>query len=116
MESDQARTNAPTRVVLQGLLGHQRTGVYSLTLGAETRLGAGSLHPILARLERLGWVESWWQDVPGAEADLKQPVAARRRYYRLTAAGADLVRRTVSPAGQGERSWVEPWRPIAAAA
>ena len=41
----------------------------------------------LARLERLGWVESRWEDVDPSEAG--RPV---RRYYRLTTDGVELAR------------------------
>jgi len=116
MESDLARANAPTRAVMQVLLGHQRAGVYSLTLGAETRLSPGSLHPILARLERLGWVESWWQDAAAVVGDLAQRSAARRRWYRLTADGAELVRQAIRQGDQAHSSWIVPWRPLAGTA
>ncbi|QEO14554.1 PadR family transcriptional regulator [Agromyces intestinalis] len=42
----------------------------------------GSLYPLLARLRESGWVETRW-----AESASGPP----RRYYRLTAAGADAV-------------------------
>ncbi|UOE43366.1 PadR family transcriptional regulator [Agromyces larvae] len=44
--------------------------------------GEGSLYPLLARLREQGWVETRW-----AESASGPP----RRYYRLTAAGADAV-------------------------
>lgn len=42
---------------------------------------AGSVYPILERLERQGWVESEWADEP------ERP-GPRRRYYQLTREGA----------------------------
>lgn len=42
----------------------------------------GSLYPLLARLRASGWVETTWQE---------SAVGPPRRYYRLTAAGADAV-------------------------
>jgi PadR family transcriptional regulator, regulatory protein PadR len=40
----------------------------------------GLLYPLLHRLERLGYVESSWQSVPGER---------RRKYYRITNRGLD---------------------------
>jgi PadR family transcriptional regulator PadR len=65
--------------VLNALLDNQSLGAYGLTLGAEAQFAPGSMHPALTRLEKLGWVESWWHDsAPG------EPDHPRRRWYRLT--------------------------------
>jgi DNA-binding PadR family transcriptional regulator len=50
---------------------------------------AGTIYPVLDRLERLGWVTSEWDDA----ADRSGP---RRRLYRLTAEGATTARQTVA--------------------
>ena len=50
---------------------------------------AGSVYPILDRLERSGWVASEWADEP----DRPGP---RRRYYQLTADGTRAARSLVS--------------------
>ena len=42
---------------------------------------AGSVYPILERLEQSGWVTSRWEDDPSR-------VGPRRRFYELTDAGA----------------------------
>ena len=49
-------------------------------------ISSGTLYPILLRLERVGVLESRWEDVPAAE--LGRP---RRRFYRLTASGAQFA-------------------------
>jgi len=41
--------------------------------------GEGTLYPLLHALEREGWLEGFWSDSPSGR---------RRRYYRLTVAGA----------------------------
>src|SRR6266576_322849 len=41
----------------------------------------GSLYPLLYRLEKRGWIRGRWVEKPGQR---------RRRYYRLTAAGAKV--------------------------
>ena len=56
---------------------------YGLGLGASTGLASGTIHPVLARLELAGWVESQWEEIDPSCAG-----RPRRRFYRLTAAGA----------------------------
>lgn len=59
---------------------------YGYELTKVTGLMSGTLYPILARLEDAGWVEANWEEVaPGV---VGRP---RRRYYRLSAAGARVV-------------------------
>ena len=50
---------------------------------------AGSVYPILERLEQSGWLTSSWEDDPSR-------VGPRRRYYELTAEGATAARATVT--------------------
>lgn len=56
---------------------------------AETagRLPSGTIHPILARFEGLGWLESRWE-----EASPQEEGRPRRRYCRLTQGGAERAR------------------------
>lgn len=57
---------------------------YGLDLVARTGLASGTVYPTLARLRRSGFVESRWEDQRVAEREGRP----RRRYYRLTGAGA----------------------------
>lgn len=73
--------------VLQTFLETPRSARYGLELGAATGLPSGTIHPVLARLEAAGWVESQWESVdPSA---VRRP---RRRFYRLTPAGTEQAR------------------------
>jgi PadR family transcriptional regulator PadR len=77
----------PTQLVLEVLLtepDHQR---YGAEIGASAGLPSGTVHPILARLEGLGWLESEWENVDPAAVG--RPA---RRYYRLTAFGVTSAR------------------------
>jgi transcriptional regulator len=56
---------------------------------------AASLYPLLYRLEARGWIQGRWVEKAGQR---------RRRYYRLTSAGADVL------AAQRDK-----WREFAAA-
>jgi PadR family transcriptional regulator PadR len=77
----------PTQLVLRALLEHPTRQRYGLELGQAAGLASGTIHPILARLERMGWLESAWEDV-----DPHEQGRPRRRYYRLTPDGAERAR------------------------
>src|SRR5260370_13480285 len=81
------RMTLPTQLVLRVLLAEPAGEMYGLQICAEAHLPSGTIHPILARLERLGWVESQWEDI-----DTHAEGRPRRRYYRLTTDGAELAR------------------------
>jgi DNA-binding PadR family transcriptional regulator len=72
-----------TQQVLRTLLDDPDLGVYGMQIGEMAGLPSGTVHPILARLESYGWVESNWEDI-----DPRREGRPARRYYRLTAAGA----------------------------
>jgi PadR family transcriptional regulator PadR len=77
----------PTQLVLRALLAEPTREMYGLQVCAEAGLPSGTIHPILARLEGLGWVESRWEDAdPAAEG------RPRRRYYKMTEDGAERAR------------------------
>jgi PadR family transcriptional regulator, regulatory protein PadR len=76
-------------LVLALLVDRQRHG-YEIAKVIETRSGgaitfqAASLYPILYRLEKRGLIEGRWVERAGER---------RRRFYRLTAAGRDVLKR-----------------------
>jgi PadR family transcriptional regulator, regulatory protein PadR len=69
--------------VLRALLENPTRELYGLEVCAAAGLPTGTVHPILARLENLGWLESEWEQV-----DPKERGRPRRRYYRLSECGA----------------------------
>src|SRR4051812_35863329 len=77
------RMTIPTQLVLQALLADPDRELYGVEMGELAGLRSGTVHPILARLEGVGWLQSRWEDIdPRAEG--RPP----RRYYRLTGEGA----------------------------
>src|ERR687895_1232553 len=50
--------------------------------GGVLRFNVASLYPLLYRLERRGWIQGRWVEQPGQR---------RRRYYKLTAAGRQVL-------------------------
>jgi PadR family transcriptional regulator, regulatory protein PadR len=81
------RMTLPTQLVLRALLADPTTEMYGLQICAEAGLPSGTIHPILARFERLGWLESRWEDITPQEEG-----RPRRRYYQLTEDGAERAR------------------------
>lgn len=81
------RMTLPTQLVLRALLDEPTQAKYGLEIGRAADLPSGTIHPILARLEGLGWVESHWED-----SDPHEQGRPRRRYYRLTTDGAESAR------------------------
>jgi PadR family transcriptional regulator len=81
------RMTIPVQLVLRALLDEPTQEMYGLQICTAAGLPSGTIHPILARFEALGWLESRWEDaVPQDEG------RPRRRYYRLTQDGAERAR------------------------
>jgi len=73
-----------TQLVLRVLLEEPDRQRYGLDLSHALGLPSGTIYPILARLETVGWVESAWED----EAVHQRWGRPRRRMYRITQDGA----------------------------
>lgn len=83
------RVTDATLDVLELLLGGDQE-LYGLKIAKATGRPTGSVFPILARLEQLGWVTSEWESSdPGAKGP-------RRRFYRLSGVGLLGARELVS--------------------
>jgi len=78
------RVTAPTLDVLDALLTSDGP-VWGLLVIKATGRQAGTVYPILERLERQGWIRSSWDD----DADRSGP---RRRLYEFTADGVEAAR------------------------
>jgi DNA-binding PadR family transcriptional regulator len=83
----------PTQRVLEALLTDPGRELYGIEIGDAAALRSGTVHPILARLEGVGWLESRWEDVDPSAAG-RPP----RRYYRLTADGVESARAALARA------------------
>ena len=89
----------PTQVVLRVLLEDPTQQRYGLELSELSGLPSGTLHPILARLQRVGWVDSSWEDVDPTRAG-----RPRRRYYRLTKDGVERAQTALAEATTSSRA------------
>jgi len=83
----QPRTTAQTLKVVATLMSRIQDEMSGAEIARSTKLASGTLYPILVRLEEAGWVESRWETEDPHE--LGRP---RRRFYRVTGAGATRAR------------------------
>ena len=74
----------PTALTLQALARGYR---YGFDVMAATGLPSGTVYPLLRRLEREGCVVGRWEDEAAAFAEGRP----RRRTYRITARGRDVL-------------------------
>jgi PadR family transcriptional regulator PadR len=93
MKQGTPRMTLSTQLLLQTFLEDPKQELYGLEIGATAGLPSGTVHPILARLEGLGWVESRWEEI-----EPRLQGRPSRRYYRLTAAGEQNARAALSRA------------------
>ena len=81
------RMTQTTEAVLRALLENPSKDMYGLEICAKAELPSGTIYPILARLERIGWLESSWEEI-----DPQAQGRPRRRYYRPSREGAEHAR------------------------
>ena len=89
-------TSPQTLRVLALLLESPRSWHYGYGISQHTGLRSGTLYPILARLEEMGWLDAKWEESG-------QPGRPPRHTYRLTSEGAKAARQhlaTMASAGR----------------
>jgi PadR family transcriptional regulator len=89
------RMTTPTKMVLRALLDRPTEEHYGLELAVAVGIAPGTVYPILARLEQIGWVMSRWE-APDAESEGRP----RRRYYRVDPDGAEDARLALASSSQ----------------
>lgn len=87
------RINVPAQLVLRALLEHPSREMHGLEICATAGLRVGTIHPILARFESRGWLDSRWEETGPERVD-----RPRRRLYRLSPEGAEQAREQLRPA------------------
>jgi PadR family transcriptional regulator PadR len=98
------RMTIPTQLVLRALLADPSKELYGVEIGQAAGLPSGTVHPILARLETVGWLESRWEEI-----DPRVEGRPARRYYRLTPDGMELARSALARAYTSVRpAWLRP--------
>ncbi|HEX8346203.1 MAG TPA: helix-turn-helix transcriptional regulator [Actinoplanes sp.] len=98
------RMTTPRLLVLAAVLEDPDRERYGFDLASEAGLEPGTIYPILVAFENAGWLSSRAEEI-----DVHAEGRPRRRYYRLTPAGADAARvalakasrrRTARPSGK----------------
>lgn len=79
----------PATVDVLRVLVESAGQVWGLLVVKETGRPAGSVYPILERLEGAGWVTSAWEDAT-------ERSGPRRRLYELSEAGAEAAREVIA--------------------
>jgi PadR family transcriptional regulator, regulatory protein PadR len=93
--ASEVRMTQALQLVLQAMLLNPTHEMYGLQICDAAGLPSGTIHPILARLERVEWLESRWEDVD--PSDEGRP---RRRYYRLSPEGAEKAKAALRAASE----------------
>jgi PadR family transcriptional regulator PadR len=83
-----SRVTGATIAVLAALIEHGEP-CWGLAVIKASGRPAGSVYPILERLEKAGWISSNWEE------DTSRP-GPRRRYYELTEDGATAARAVIA--------------------
>jgi PadR family transcriptional regulator, regulatory protein PadR len=79
---DMIRMSGPTLKLLKLLLENPKAGVSGAEISKKTKLGSGTIYPLLQRLEIAKWIEGEWEDVEPSKAG-----RPKRRLYKLTRSG-----------------------------
>jgi PadR family transcriptional regulator, regulatory protein PadR len=82
MSDADPRLSADALEILGAMLEDAMAWHYGLGLSKTAGIAAGTIYPMLARLENAGWLESRWE-----EAGPENEGRPRRRLYRLTGLG-----------------------------
>jgi PadR family transcriptional regulator PadR len=97
------RLTQPTLKVLRFLLETPREGRSGAEMSKATKVGSGTLYPMLARLEAAGWLSSEWEAIDPSEAG-----RPRRRFYKLTGVGQNNAHAALVDLQMttGELAWI----------
>jgi len=76
------RLTQPILKVMRLLLEKPRARPFGAEISRATKVGPGTLYPMLARLEHAGWLTGQWEAI-----DPRQAGRPRRRFYWLTDIG-----------------------------
>lgn len=91
----------PATLDALSVLVNETDPVWGLRIIKETGRPAGSIYPILDRLEQKGWVTSTWEE----DSQRKGP---RRRLYTLTTQGRTAAQEALAKATQAQPSRPSP--------
>lgn len=98
------RSSHQTLDILEALLARPSQWHHGYAISRQTSVPSGTLYPILMRLDKLGWLETKWEEsIPQGRPP--------RHLYRLTGNGREWAREELRSAQQREF-----WKPAASQA
>jgi DNA-binding PadR family transcriptional regulator len=98
------RSSRQTLAILEALLARPGHWHHGYAICRQTSVPSGTLYPILMRLDKLGWLETKWEEsVPQGRPP--------RHLYRLTGTGREWTHEELRSAQQREF-----WKPAASQA
>lgn len=97
MAEHEPRLSGPALKLLKLMLEEPTKKRSGAEISRETKIGSGTLYPLLMRFERAGWLTSEWESVDPREAG-----RPRRRFYRLSASGYPKAHAAISELQLGE--------------
>jgi DNA-binding PadR family transcriptional regulator len=97
------RLSRQTLAVLDALLVRPTQWSHGYSISQHTGIFSGTLYPILMRLEKLGWLETRWEDA-------RVPGRPPRHLYRLTGDGREWARDELRAALES-KFWKPSYRP-----
>jgi DNA-binding PadR family transcriptional regulator len=80
--AEKIRVSGPTLKLLKLMLDNPKQGRSGAEISKLTKLGSGTMYPLLQRLEIAKWIEGEWENVDPSE--VRRP---KRRLYKLTRSG-----------------------------
>lgn len=87
------RSSHKTLAILEALLARPTHWHHGYAISRQTSIPSGTLYPVLMRLDKLGWLETRWEDtVPQGRPP--------RHLYRLTGNGREWAREELRAARQ----------------
>lgn len=98
------RMSLQTLMVLQTFLDDPMGRLSGADLYNQIKVSSGTLYPLLARLEKAGWLTSEWEQLDPQEA-----ARPRRRYYRMTGLGERKAHAALSQLGSIGQTTAESW-------
>jgi PadR family transcriptional regulator PadR len=84
------------------MLDHPADETYGFELSQAAGLAAGSVYPILQRLQEAGWVTSRREDISKRDGQPGRP----REFYRLTGHGRREARKALASERDGIRALI----------
>ena len=82
------RITKATLLVFEAIAAQGGIAVHGFAVVRQTRMGTGTVYPILARLARAGWLESKWEPHRVARAKGRR----QRQYYTATDHGQRRIK------------------------